>query len=123
MDSKNTENQLRSSLIDIAVEAWRLEKTINKLIETQDASKQTKYMGKIRWFQKRVLKALEEADCCLCNLEGLSYDSGMAVTPINIDDFRQDDQLMIDQMIEPVIVNKQGKLLHTGIVSLTKLQS
>ena len=38
------------------------------------------------------------------NAEGQLYDPGMAITPLNIDEFDPDDPLYVEQMIEPIIM-------------------
>jgi hypothetical protein len=44
----------------------------------------------------------------------------MAATPLNIEEFDANDALMVDQMIEPIIMGKEG-LIKTGTVTLRKV--
>ena len=53
------------------------------------------------------------------NLENQKYDTGAAVTAINLDDFQPDDDLEIDQMIEPIVMSNEG-VLRSGTVVLRK---
>jgi hypothetical protein len=41
----------------------------------------------------------------------------MAATPLNIEEFDAKDALMVDQMLEPIIMGKDG-LVKTGTVTL-----
>lgn len=111
---------LRKSLTNIAVEAWRLERLLYKLLLNLDAKEQARYSGKLRWFVKSTYTTLEEAGMKLVDYEGYPYDSGIPATPINLDDFSEDDSLYIGQMIEPVVIDKNGNVIHTGTVSLQK---
>ena len=111
---------LRKNLKDIAVEAWRLERILAKLLSTLDCKEQSRYASKIRWFVKSTYTALDEAGLKLVDYEGHPYDSGIPVTPINLDDFAEDDVLYISQMIEPIIIDSNGNVVHTGTVSLQK---
>ena len=57
----------------------------------------------------------------IVNVEGHAFDSGMAATPLNIDEFDAKDALMVDQMLEPIIMGKEG-LVKTGTVTLRKVE-
>lgn len=93
---------------------------LSKLLLTLDSKEQAKYAGKLRWFVKSTYAALDEAGLKLVNYEGQLYDSGIPATPINLDDFSEDDILYISQMIEPIIIDSNGNVVHTGTVSLQK---
>jgi hypothetical protein len=45
----------------------------------------------------------------------------MAATPLNIDEFNENDKLMVDQMLEPIIMGNEG-LVKTGTVSLRRFE-
>ena len=112
--------KLRGSIITLTVEAWRLERLLLKLFSNLDAKDQARYTSKLRWFIKRVYLALDEAKMKIINCEGSPYDSGIPVTAINIDEFMDCDKLFINQMIEPIVVDNDGCVVHTGVVSLQK---
>ena len=93
------------------------ENAVSKL----EIAEQGKYISQFAWFSKKVYKALGEADLKLLALEGQLYDPGMAVTPLNIDDFNTEDQLYVSQTIEPIIM--QGDtVLKTGTVILGRVE-
>ena len=108
---------VQSSLITIASEFLRLQRVYEKAISKLDREEQSRYMSQFSWFSKRVYKALDDAKLKLVNLEGQIYDPGMAVTPLNIDEFEPDDDLYIVQMIEPVVMG-DDRVIKTGIVIL-----
>ena len=56
-------------------------------------------------------------DIRVVDLSGQKYDPGMAVTPINLDDFDMDTGLIIDRMMEPVVM-LGDQLIRTGTVIL-----
>lgn len=111
---------LRKSLTKIAVEAWRLEHLLQRLLLSLDVKEQSRYTSKLRWFVKSTYASLTESGLSLVDYEGHAYDSGIPVSPINLDDFSEEDVLYISQMIEPVIVDLNGCVVHTGTVSLQK---
>jgi hypothetical protein len=55
------------------------------------------------------------------NVEGHPFDTGMAATPLNIEEFDATDTLVVDQMVEPIIMGPEG-LIRTGTVTLRKVK-
>ena len=89
---EDNNKQLLESLIQIASELQRLEKVFNKAIGKLDFDEQNKYASQFSWFTKRVTKALEQAGLTRVSVENQIYDPGMAVTPLNLDDFETDEK-------------------------------
>jgi len=111
---------LKETIVSMAVESWRFGKTYDRLLTKLDAGEQNRYKSQFRWFIKKVEEALERADMRIVNVEGHPFDPGMAATPLNIEEFDANDALMVDQMIEPIIMGKEG-LIKTGTVTLRKV--
>lgn len=107
-------------LISIAVEAWRFSKVFNKVLSKVDSLEQKKYLNQYRFYEKKTTEALEQLGIKIVNVEGQIFDPGMAVTPLNINEFNNEHcELIVDQMIEPILVNENG-VLKTGTVILMK---
>ena len=106
-------------VIGMTVESWRLGRTYERLLAKLDAGEQGRYKSQFRWFIRKVEEALEQADLRIVNVEGLPFDPGIAATPLNIEEFGAEETLMVDQMIEPIIMGKEG-LVRTGTVTLRK---
>ena len=92
-----------------------------RVLAKLDAGESTRYLGQYRWYVKRINELLEDAGYRLVNLEGTIYDPGMAITPLNVDEFSPNDKLYVDQMIEPIIMGKEG-LVKTGTVILKRVE-
>ncbi len=120
MDEQDYTN-LQNSLISIASELFRFQRVFEKAVSKIDIEERGKYSSQFSWFSKKVTKALEEANLRLLNLEGQLYDPGMAVTPLNIDDFETEDELYVSQTIEPIIM-KQDTVIKTGTVILGRIE-
>ena len=71
-------------------------------------------------FPKEVEESLDVAGLKLVNVEGQSFDPGMAASALNIGDFGPDDTLLVDQMVEPIIMGPDG-LKKQGTVMLRKV--
>jgi hypothetical protein len=113
--------QIRDAVLSMAVESWRFGRVFDRLLLKLDAGEQNRYKSQFRWFIKKVEEALEQADLRIVNVEGHPFDPGMAATPLNIEEFDTNDALMVDQMLEPIIMGKDG-LVKAGTVILRKVE-
>ena len=113
---------LKKSLLDIAIESWRFGRLFDRLLTKIDAGEQGRYQGQYRWFQKKLEDSLTVAGMRVVNVEGHPFDPGMAATPLNIEEFESQDKLVVDQMLEPIIMGPDG-LVRTGTVTLRKVES
>ena len=110
-------DKLLANLISIASEAFRFRQVFEKAIEKLDYDEQRKYFSQYSWFSKRVMKALESSGLRMLNFEGHPYDPGMAISPLNLDEFEPEDKLYISRMVEPVIM-KDDTVMKLGTVIL-----
>ncbi len=108
-----------AALAEFAIEIWRLPKLLDKLISRLDYDEQNKYHSQFAWFNKKAIEYLYSTGMTIASLDKMPFDVGMPVTPINIGDFDKDDELVIDQVLEPVIM-QNGKIIKTGSVLLKK---
>jgi len=115
------QKNIEQSLIDIAVESWRFSRLFSRLLDKLDAGESSRYVNQHRFYLKRLDENLKQAGIRLVNVEGQVYDIGMAATALNAEDFDPDDNLVVDQMLEPIIMGKEG-LVRTGTVILRKVE-
>lgn len=113
-------DQLEQSLIEIAVESWRFSRLFSRVVNKLDAGEAGRYVNQLRYFQKKVEESLDANGLTLVNVEGHPFDPGMAASALNIGDFGPDDQLLVDQMVEPIIMGPYG-LKKPGTVMLRKV--
>lgn len=106
----------RQALIDIAVETWRLDQVIEKAVLGMEPITAERFLSQYRWFQKKVGGALAQAGLQAVDLTGQAYSVGMAATPLNADEF-DDDELEVAQMIEPIIMC-DGRVMRAGSMML-----
>lgn len=115
-----TNDQLEQSLIDVAVESWRFARLFSRVVNKLDAGESTRYVNQLRYFQKKVEESLEASGLKIVNVEGQPFDPGIAASALNIGDFGPDDELLVDQMVEPIIMGPEG-LRKQGTVMLRKV--
>lgn len=117
MSMNETNKNLTDSIIAIASETFRFQRVFAKAISKLDIEEQNKYSSQFAWFSKKVIKAIDDAGLRIVNVDGQLYDPGMAVTPLNIEDFETDDILYIAQTMEPIIM-QENTVVKTGTVIL-----
>ena len=113
--------QIEQSLIDVAIESWRFSRLFARVVSKLDAGESSRYLNQMRYFQKKVEESLDVNGLKLVNVEGLSYDTGVAASAVNLDEFAADDHLIVDQMLEPIVMGPNG-LRREGSVMLRKVQ-
>ncbi|MDR2349552.1 MAG: hypothetical protein LBF41_02850 [Deltaproteobacteria bacterium] len=111
--------KLTEIIINMAIESWRFGAAYERLLDKIDSGEQGRHLSQYRWFVKKMEEALAKVELNLVTVVGREYDPGMPATPINIDEFGPEDALFVEQMLEPIIVGKNG-LVRAGSVVLRK---
>jgi hypothetical protein len=102
-----------SVLAELAVECWRFAREYQRLVLKLDAHEQNRFTNKLNYFHQRLQSCLAEGGLSLVNLEGQPYEMGIAADVLNLDEYSAGDELIIDQMIEPIIMGPDG-IVKTG---------
>ena len=97
-------------LIDLAVDAWKLARLFERVVARLDAGEQGRYLNQLRFLHRRIDGAVEIAGARLVSIEGQPFQPGQAATPLNLDEFAQDDALVVAQMLEPIVMGPEGVL-------------
>ena len=121
-EGEDAAGRLEQSLLDMAVETWRLARLFARATDKLDAGESGRYVSQLRYFQKKTEEILGTNGLRLVNLEGQPFDPGMAASPLNLGDFEPDDALLVDQMIEPIIMGPDG-LKKQGTLMLRKVHA
>lgn len=110
----------KDAVINLAIESWRFAKNYERMIKRLDTNQTQRYTRQLQQFVKKAEESLSDVGLRVVNVEGYPYDPGMAATPLNIEDFEPYDQLVVDQMLEPIIMD--GTVLaKTGTVILRRI--
>ena len=112
---------MKSNLIVIATELFRVQRVFNKAMSKLEIEEQKKYNSQFASFTKKVMKALDDSGLRIINLDGQPYDPGMAVTPLNIEEFETDDVLYVAQTMEPIIM-QNDVVVKTGTILLGRIE-
>ncbi|KJU85154.1 hypothetical protein MBAV_002652 [Candidatus Magnetobacterium bavaricum] len=110
---------VENALLSLAIEGWRFSRAYLRLISKIEVSEQNRFFSQCRYFQKQIEEKVGEIGYKLVNIEGHPFEPGIAATALNIADFMPDDNLVVEQMLEPVITNENG-IVKMGTVLLRK---
>jgi len=113
----DTISRLKQSLIEIASESWRFQRTFVRAVQKLAADDRVKYLNQYAWFQKKVSAALDNAGLRIVDVEGQAYDAGMAIEVLNIEDVSFDESLIVEQVLTPIIM-EGSMVVQIGTVIL-----
>ncbi len=122
MDPEKENQKLRSALVEIVAEKWRFEHAMKKALQKMDVMEAKRFNSQYGYFSSRVSQAMDYAGMSCLDLSGQLYDVGMPVQGMNLDEFEEDETLIITRMVEPVIL-WNGRVIRTGMVLLGKAVS
>ena len=97
-------------LIDLAVDAWKFARLFERVLARLDAGEQGRYANQVRFLLRRIDAAAESAGARLVSIEGQTFEPGQAATPLNLDEFSGDEPLYVAQMLEPIVMGRDGVL-------------
>ncbi|MDR2459307.1 MAG: hypothetical protein LBE38_00785 [Deltaproteobacteria bacterium] len=123
--SKKTEEEkiesakLRDTILNMAIESWRFASAYERILTKIDAGDQHRYYSQYRWFIKKIEECLTSINLQFLTVVGHEYETGMPVTPLNLEDFEENDTLIVEQMLEPIIIGKKG-IVRPGTIILRK---
>jgi hypothetical protein len=110
------------AIVKLAVESWRFIRVFERAVSGLDAKEAARYRGSADAFRRKIEEALAAMDMRMVGIEGTAFDPGIAATPLNIEDFGPGDELEVDAMVEPIIMNRD-ELVRMGSVILRKIKT
>lgn len=112
--------KVEEALIKLAIESWRFAKVFERAIQKADPREQKKFRGRLDWYQKQIEQSLSSLEYRLQDFGGKEYDAGMPLTPANLAEFGEQEQLIVDYALEPVIIDADGKIIHHGTAMMRR---
>lgn len=117
-----SQQDLSQALIEIVTESWRFARLFGRVLDQLDSDEQPRYRSQCNWFTKKLEESLGQLDLEIVSVEGHPHDSGLPVTTLNLQAFKPDEPLVVDQMIEPIIKGPTG-VVRAGTVTVKRVQS
>ncbi|HEY0100660.1 MAG TPA: hypothetical protein VGB76_17065 [Pyrinomonadaceae bacterium] len=99
------------SLVELAIESWRLEQWLAGLPPEKGASK-------LRHIARRLQKFLTERELAALDVTGQKYEPGMAVEVLEVltgENLRAEEKLIVE-MVSPIILWRGRVVRHGQIV-------
>jgi len=109
--------------LDIAVEEYRMRDVIINTLGKLNSVDAPRFESRYRYFSNEVEKAITNAGFRILdadNFIGKPFDTGMAVKPLSLKDFDANDELIIQRVIEPVIMEGEN-VARVGTVKLRRV--
>jgi len=113
------EKKAIDTLLELALESWKFQKLFARALSKLDATEAMRFTNQHRYFVKRLGDCLQDAGLRLVNIEGHPYETGTAVTALNLSYFEPNDALLVSEMIEPIVMDASG-LVRPGTVMLKR---
>jgi hypothetical protein len=110
------------AIVKLAVESWRFIRVFERAVSGLGAREAARCRIAADAFVKKIEEALAAMDMRMVGIEGTAFDPGIAATPLNIEDFSPGEELEVDTMVEPIIMNRGG-LVRMGSVTLRKMKT
>lgn len=109
------------AMVDFAAENWKLNQGLERAVLEMEPMAAERFLNQFEWYQRKVQAMLDEAGLNIVDLTGMEYSAGMAVSPLNLEDFpnRPDAVFRIAQMVDPIIM-QNGQVRKTGTVMLSE---
>lgn len=100
-----------ASLVELTIEAWRLEQWIAQTATEKTASK-------VRHVARRLQKFLSERELSALDLTGQKYEPGMAVEVLEAfaDERLRGDEKLIAEMVAPIVLWRGRVVRHGQVV-------
>ena len=122
--SKNSlnidENDL-STVADFLVEDFRFTHSYLSILDKLFLEEKKRYEAAYNFHMKKVTDLARKYNLKMVIYKsGDLYDDGYPIVPLNADEFEKDDILCIEQMIEPIILTIDGKVIRQGTAILVK---
>lgn len=118
-ESEATQNEIEDQIIALITELYRFNGTFERMLTKISEDDVLKYKSKYKWFSNCVFEISETIGVQIVDLNGKAYDMGLPVTALNLDDYNENDLLIISQMLEPILM-RRGTVLKVGTVMVGK---
>ena len=109
------------TMVDFASENWKLNQSLERYVLGMDPLDAERFLNQFAWYQRKVQAVLDEAGLSIVDLTGMEYHTGMAVSPLNLEDFPNcpGTVFRIAQMVDPIVMEK-GHVRKAGTVMLSE---
>jgi hypothetical protein len=100
-----------ATLAHLAVEYWKLVRTIERAIEVTPENSRERIASQARYAASRLESLLGEQNMSLQTFEGMKFEVNLPASAINGDEFQEDANPVVERTLEPAVISNMRVLL------------
>lgn len=112
------EQAVRIAIAKLSIEYWRITRSYERNLPNM-LNSASSAVSTIRNSEKKFLAILLENGISLQQYEGQDYSANLPLTVINTDEFDGNENLIVQQMLEPTLIDGKG-IIHIGKAILSR---
>jgi len=101
----------------LCVEQWKLLQRFSKAIELVPEADRSRLAAQIRYSELQLQSLASEAGLKLVTFDGEAFGAGVPATADNLEDFAEEEGLIVEKTIEPAVV-RDMRVIKSGRVLL-----
>jgi hypothetical protein len=110
---------LETTLAQLAIEYWRLLRAVERAIEAAPDGASQRLQSQARYAAARLQALLMDQKMSIQVFDGMDFEVNLPASPVNGEDFLNDEQFVIERTLEPAVLSDMRVILM-GKVILTK---
>lgn len=110
----------RDVLVRMAIEYWKLIRALEKAIERVPEEHKSKTLAQAKFSAGRLDVFMRESSLTVVTFDGQVFSANLPATAVNGDDFDDGGILIIENTLEPAIVDSDMKVVSMGKVILAR---
>lgn len=119
--ANNEKNYSEINIIaDLIIEEYRFMHSYASVVDKIFAEEKKKYISTYNFHKNKLAELIKKINLKIQSYDGFDYNDGLPVTPLNCEEFTAEDELIIEQTIEPTILSVNGDVIRVGTVILAK---
>ena len=117
---KNHETTVDLSVIaEFIIEEFRFMRMYSSAVNKLFLEEKKRFVSAFTYHENKIIELMEKFGLRAIKFDGLDYDEGMPITPLNPDEFDiTKDRLIVEQTYDPTILTLDGRIIKQGTVSL-----
>lgn len=111
----------RKTLAHLAVEYWKLLRAFERTIDRLPHEHVSKTRAQLRYSAGRLDSLLGEGGLKLVTFDGQKFEPNIPARALNVEDFTEGDNLVIESTVEPAVVENMT-VLFLGKVVIKRIE-
>ena len=118
-DTKSSVTTELKTIAEILVEDFRFSRSYLSVVDKLFMEEKKKYESTYNFHRTKIAELANNFHLRMVFFDGKEYNEGLPVTSLNIDEFGEEERLIVQQTIEPTILTADGQIVKIGTVILS----